>query len=345
MGNQGSRFDSLEGRGMTMAIKDLIRSSRKPHAVLEDVDQGEIGAGKGDIARSIHEAGARSEIGAVDADCFAPGGTDAPLARGNRGRTRAAFRLWKRMIGQGHAKLEDDIRLEERCRERARIAHELHDTLFPGFLGASILLHQAVEQTPADYPSRPVLSSALRLVHQAIDEGRAAILGVHTDSPAPSSLEQAFSNLLSEVTTGRGPRLRVFVQGKPWTLNPAIQEQLFLIGREAVINALRHSEATKIEIEFQYLRDLLRVVVRDNGCGISPEAVRRESDSHWGLRGMRERADNISARFGIWSRSGAGTEVCVGIPVDDTKRQPMRGVAPDSGIESVGLRVKGATTT
>lgn len=65
MGNQGSTFDSLEGREMTTAIKDLIRSSWKPHAALEDVDQGEIGAGKGDRARSIHEASARSEIGAV----------------------------------------------------------------------------------------------------------------------------------------------------------------------------------------------------------------------------------------------------------------------------------------
>jgi signal transduction histidine kinase len=326
MGNQRSTFDSLEGRGMTMAIKDLIRSS---WAVLEDVDQGEIGAGKGDIARSIHEAGARSEIGAIDADSFAPGGTDAPLVGGNRGRTRAAFRLWKRMTGPKQANLEDDIRLEERLRERARIAHELHDTLFQGFFAASILLHQAVEQTPADYPSNPALSSALRIVHQAIDEGRAAILGVHTDSPAPSSLEQAFSNLLGEVTTGQGPRLRLFVQGKPWTLNPAIQEQLFLIGREAVINAFRHSQATKIEVEVQYLRDLVRVVVRDNGCGINPEAVRRESDSHWVLLGMRERAENISARFDIWSRTGAGTEVCVGIPVDVTKRQPMGDSARD----------------
>src|SRR5258707_7948260 len=150
----------------------------------------------------------------VDADCIAPGGTDAPL---------------------GQANLEDDIRLEERFRERARIAHELHDTLFQGFFGASMLLHHAVEQTPADYPSKPALSSALRLVNQAIDEGRAAIQGIHTASTTPSSLEHAFSNLLGEVATGRGLRLRVFVCGKPWTLDSAIQEQLFLIGREAII--------------------------------------------------------------------------------------------------------------
>ena len=125
-------------------------------------------------------------------------------------------------------------------------------------------------------------------------------------------------------------QLRIFVCGKPWTLDSAIQEQLFLVGREAVINALRHSQATEIEVEIQYLRDLLRVFVRDNGCGINPEAVQRECDSHWGLRGMRERAEHIAARFGIWSRTGAGTEVCVAIPVDITKRQPMRGLARDS---------------
>jgi len=67
--------------------------------------------------------------------------------------------------------------------------------------------------------------------------------------------------------------------------------------------------------------------VRDNGCGINSEAVQNESDSHWGLRGMRERAENISARFAVWSRTGAGTEVCVAIPIDVAKRQPMDGTA------------------
>jgi signal transduction histidine kinase len=263
--------------------------------------------------------GAPSGIGAVDADCFARGGSDAGPVGRDRRPTRAAFQRGIRLTGEGQAHIEDVIRLEERCRECARIVHELHDTLFQGFLGASMLLDHAVEQTPADSPSKPALSRALRLVRQAIDEGRAAIRGVHTASLAPSSLEQAFSNLLSEVTTGRGPRFRIFVQGNPRALNPAIQEQLFLIGREAVMNALRHSQATKIEVEVQYLRTLLRVFVRDNGCGINAEAVQKESDSHWGLRGMRERAENIGARFDIWSRTSTGTEVRVAVQVDVAK--------------------------
>jgi len=104
-----------------------------------------------------------------------------------------------------------------------------------------------------------------------------------------------------------------------------------MIGREAVMNALRHSEATKIEVEVQYLRDLLRVLVRDNGCGINPEALQKQSDSHWGLSGMRERAENIGARFDISSRTGAGTEVRVAVPLDVAKRQPMVAVIGKGG--------------
>jgi signal transduction histidine kinase len=166
----------------------------------------------------------------------------------------------------------------------------------------------------ADSPSNPALSRALRLVRRAIDEGRAAIRGLQVTVPAPSSLEQALANFLEEVTPARSVRFRIFVHGKPRALKPAVQQQLFLIGREAVINALRHSEATKIEVEVQYFRTLFCLLVRDNGCGISPEGIQEGWDSHCGLRGMRERAENIGSRFAIWSRPGSGTEVRVAVP-------------------------------
>ncbi len=60
--------------------------------------------------------------------------------------------------------------------------------------------------------------------------------------------------------------------------------------------------------------------VRDNGWGINSEAVQNESDSHRGLRLMRERAENIGARFGIWSRTSAGREARVAVPVDVAER-------------------------
>jgi signal transduction histidine kinase len=142
------------------------------------------------------------------------------------------------------------------------------------------------------------------------------IWGLHTASRAPDSLGQAFSNLLPEVPPCRGVSLRIFILGSARALNPAIQEQLFLIGREAVMNALRHSTATKIEVEVQYLHDFLCLFVRDNGSGINLDEIQQARNSLWGLRGMRDRAENIGAQFGIWSRPGAGTEVRVAVPVD-----------------------------
>ena len=272
---------------------------------------------------SVLITGAPSGIGAIYADWFVRRGSDATPTPLGSTKTKTAGQKALQLTGQRQLHHEGTIRLEERYRERVRIVHELHDTLLQGFLGASVVLDHAVEQTPADSPSKPALSRALRLMRRAIDEGRAAIRGIHTASPAAKSLEQAFSSLLEEVTPGRGVQLRILVHGKPRTVDPAIQEQLFLIGREAVMNALRHSEAAKIEVEIQYLRDLLRVLVRDNGCGINPNAVPTESGSHWGLCGMRERSENIGARFDIWSREGVGTEVRVAIRVDIARRGPM----------------------
>lgn len=260
--------------------------------------------------------GDRFGIGVVYPDRFARGGRHTRRMPLGCTPAKAAVQEQFRLTGQPPGRREEDIRLEERCRERARIVHELHDTLLQGFLGASMLLHQAVEQTPADSPCKPALSRALRVVSRAIDEGRAALCGLNAAPSVPSSLEQAFSSFLTEVTPAQGVRLRIFVQGKPRALKPAIQEQLFLIGREAVVNALRHSKATKIEVEVQYLSDLLCLFVRDNGCGINPDEVQKARDSHWGLRGMRDRAENIGARFAIWSRPRAGAEVRVAVPVD-----------------------------
>jgi len=143
---------------------------------------------------------------------------------------------------------------------------------------------------------------------------RSGVHAVSSSAPEAMSLEQALSRLLEEFSPGRGVRFRVFVAGQPKTLRPAIQEQIFLIGREALINALRHSEATSIEAEIEYLPRQLRIRVRDNGCGINPKEVTRWRHARFGLIVMRDRATRIGADFRVWSRLGAGTEVELSLP-------------------------------
>src|SRR5580704_496827 len=95
---------------------------------------------------------------------------------------RAAKRIqsWFRGPARDRLDFELNVRLEERHRERTRIARELHDTLFQGFLGASMQLHNAVEQMPADSPSKPSLSRALSLMQRVLDEGRLALQGLRS---------------------------------------------------------------------------------------------------------------------------------------------------------------------
>jgi signal transduction histidine kinase len=209
---------------------------------------------------------------------------------------------------------EFDLWLAERHLERVRIAGELHDTVFQGFLGASLVVGVTLQQMAEDSPARASLKRATRLMQRAIDEGRAVLQGLRSSVVASGSLEREFSDLLTEIGAASGVQARILVIGHARALKPEIQHQIYLIAREALVNALRHSNATSIETEIAYLRNQLCVVVRDNGCGIDAQIVRSGRVSHWGLVGMRERAKGIGAEVRIYSRRGAGTEVEISTP-------------------------------
>jgi len=80
------------------------------------------------------------------------------------------------------------------------------------------------------------------------------------------------------------------------------------------VNACRHSQASDIEVEVEYRPTELRIAVRDNGCGIVPQDLQWERNGHWGLLGIRERAERICARLRLWSTVAIGTEVELCVP-------------------------------
>ena len=93
------------------------------------------------------------------------------------------------------------------------------------------------------------------------------------------------------------------------SLHPVIRDEIYRIGREALVNAFRHSRASRIEVELEYGARRFRLIVRDNGRGIDPHVLHAGRDGHWGLPGMRERAEKFGARLRVWSRTSAGTEI------------------------------------
>jgi signal transduction histidine kinase len=155
------------------------------------------------------------------------------------------------------------------------------------------------------------LGNVLRVIRRVLEESRSVLRGLGAPEFAPFSIEQELSRFLKQFSTGV-VHCEVSVTGRRKELEPAVQEQINLIAKEALVNALLHSEATCIEAEVEYLPRRLRVVVRDNGRGINAQRA-WQGDAHWGLLGMRDRAKSLGAKLTIWSSPNAGTEVEISV--------------------------------
>ena len=206
-----------------------------------------------------------------------------------------------------------NIRFEERLAERTRIAQELHDTLLQGFLSASMQLSVTVDGLAPDSPIRQPLARVTELIRKVIDEGRNAVRGLRAPSSGSMDLAKALSEIHKELRV-HDIGFRVVVEGQPQPLQAMLGDEVYRIAREALVNAFRHSKAKNIELEIEYAADSLRVLIRDDGCGIDPVVLKSGREGHWGLAGMRERAEQIGARLSVWSRAGSGTEVELAIP-------------------------------
>jgi ligand-binding sensor domain-containing protein/signal transduction histidine kinase len=206
-----------------------------------------------------------------------------------------------------------NMRFEERLAERTRIAQELHDTLLQGFLSASMQLYVAAQKVPADSPAKASLNHVFDLMKRVIDEGRNAVRGLRTVDAAPDDLERAFARIPAELAAPDMP-FRVVVEGRARKLHPLIRDEMYRIGREAIVNAFRHSGGTQVEMQLEYAPHQVRMLIRDDGRGIDEPVLRSGRDGHWGLSGMRERAHRIGASLRVWSRADAGTEIELLIP-------------------------------
>jgi signal transduction histidine kinase len=207
-----------------------------------------------------------------------------------------------------------DARGEERLAERTRIAQELHDTLLQGFFAVSMQLHAAVDHLPADSAAKPRFSSVLQLLDRVLEQGRCALQGLRSPNERTASLGEAFARVPNDLGFPSATGFRVVVLGKEKELRAGVRDEVYRIGCEAIINACRHSRARDIEMEVEYRPTELRIAVRDIGCGIDPQDLQWGRKGHWGLQGMRERAERIGARLRVCSRVALGTEVELCVP-------------------------------
>jgi signal transduction histidine kinase/ligand-binding sensor domain-containing protein len=206
-------------------------------------------------------------------------------------------------------------RMYERLAERERIARDLHDTFFQGIQGLFLRFHTAASQLPQNEPARDVFENVLRQSDDVMKEGRELLLDLRSTAPGRQDLPTALAKAGSQFQEVHPCKFNVIVNGEARTLRPVVSDELTQIGKEALSNAFRHSNASQIEVEVLYEQDQLCLRIRDDGEGIDQKILEEgQRSGHWGLPGMRERAQKLGTRVEMWSRPGAGTEVELRIP-------------------------------
>jgi signal transduction histidine kinase len=204
-------------------------------------------------------------------------------------------------------------RFDIRIAERERIARELHDTLLQGFQGLILRFQSVANRVPADAELRTSLDNALHRADDVLVEGRARVRELRAIS-AESDLAKSIVTVAHVAIQGDAPRFDLTVEGSPRPLHALVAEEVARIAEEAIRNAVQHAKATTIEALLSYGGADLRLTIRDDGAGMRPSILVDGKSGHFGLIGMRERAQRLGGRLDVTSREGAGTEVGLSIP-------------------------------
>jgi signal transduction histidine kinase len=200
--------------------------------------------------------------------------------------------------------------------ERARLAREIHDTLAQGFVGISSQL-DAVAMCLADEtaPARKYLDMARKMARHSLTEARRSVMDLRSSVLEGQDLASALESGARVWTAGSGVEATVVAEGRPGELPQVMEQHLLRIAQEAVTNALKHSGATRIAIRLRTAEGKLFLRIEDNGRGFEEPDVFSSVGGHFGLIGMRERAERLGGELRLESRPGVGTEVEVTAPL------------------------------
>jgi signal transduction histidine kinase len=208
------------------------------------------------------------------------------------------------------------VKKETELQERQRMARELHDSLEQNLTGISLSL-EAARLTLAERPQNAEahLARALEGVEASVEEVHRSVWALREETletrGLAASLDEAGQQLAD--CSHRPIQILTRVGGSPRPLAVPVENNLLRIGQEALTNAVKHGQATHIEVYLRYGDDAFRLRVSDNGGGFDAGAA--PPTGHYGLVGMRERAAEMGATLDVRSSAGRGTVIEVTVPL------------------------------
>ena len=226
-----------------------------------------------------------------------------------------AFTLRRRVRAQTIT-IRDQIERHATVEERARLAREFHDTLEQALAGIGLQLNglaDVLKSAPAE--ALRILGVARSMVRHSQEEAKRSVRNLRTFALEESNLPTALSQLAVQTRNGWPGNIEVGVSGTTCRLPARVETHLLRISQESINNAIKHGSPRNVRVDLMFGAESLHLSVADDGCGFEAEQMTRSPAGHFGLLGMRERAEKIGGVLKIRSAPGAGTKVELSLPI------------------------------
>jgi ligand-binding sensor domain-containing protein/signal transduction histidine kinase len=211
--------------------------------------------------------------------------------------------------------------------ERNRLAREMHDTLIQGCAGVSALLEAHSSLDDSEPAAKEDLLSCVRTqLRTTINEAREAVWDLRHADGSATAIGPILGKMTQQVSHEFGVPVEYRVSGKPFDLDQSTAHELLMVVREALHNAMRHGQPSRVHVDIGFEKKEFRVQVKDDGRGFDTATASAQPSGHYGLVGIQERAKRIGGILVLSSWPGLGTELRLSVP---------RRAAAESGVERI----------
>jgi len=244
-------------------------------------------------------------------------GAAAALAAWSVTLGREVRRQTGRAVAEATARQRAKDEYDVAIRERSRIAADLHDTILQTIAGIGYQLQSCkagLGPLPAGLDER--LLTAERLVGHARRQLRTTVWSLRSMPDLRQPLATSVATLVRTLAGGQSAAVEVTAVGPPRPVSEPVARQLLFVVQEAVLNAVHHGQPRRVNVTVAFAADgsAVEIAVRDDGLGFVPGSQPGPESAHFGIQGMRERAEMLGGTLAIESAPGRGTTVTVRVP-------------------------------
>jgi signal transduction histidine kinase len=193
-------------------------------------------------------------------------------------------------------------------RERNRVARELHDTLAHTLSGLSVQLEAVKAYWDIDpQKAHSTLEGSLKAAHSGLEETRRALQALRASPLDDLGLSLAVQTMVEDAAARTNLALNSSVADKLPSLSPDVEQCIYRVAQEAIINVAKHAKAKTLTVNLESTEGKVTLTVHDDGVGFDVE--KKDKANRYGLEGMQERAQLVGGELTVTSKPGKGTTV------------------------------------